>query len=85
MSRVLESNLIQVKIVKGRCSTLLLFEKCCQMLLSAFGQMLNFPLDNAEPADVPLKKNQMLRLTVERVWPLLLKKAQQCSTLLDIC
>ena len=80
MSRVVESNLIQVKIVEQRCSTFLLFEKCCQMLLSAFGQMLNFPLDNAEPADVPLKKTNVEADSRERLAPF----AQKGSTMLNI-
>ena len=50
MSSVVESNLIKVKIAERRCSTSLLFE----VLLSAFGQVLHFPLDIAELTHVHL-------------------------------
>ena len=50
LSSVVESNLIKVKIVDRRCSTFLLFE----VLSSAFGQVLDFPLDIAELTHVQL-------------------------------
>ena len=53
ISSVVESNLIKVKIVERMCSTFLLFE-VFRVLSSAFGHVLDFPLDIAEVGHVHL-------------------------------